>query len=205
MATMTAPAAVVAAAPATAEPAPEFALQPDILTEAVIYLCEKSADDPNFGVIKLVQLLYYSDCAAYLKYGAPITGLTYLHFPHGPYPERWHRLRREMEAAGAVETLYEDGDDGYRRYRLLPCRSARQEMLPAAARAILDEQRERFANFNTAGIAEQARQNGGWRSTEDGEPIPYYTAGILAPPLSANSIKRGRKIANDIARRRQPV
>ncbi len=193
MATMTAPAAVTAAAPATAAPAPEFALQPDILAEAVIYLCEKSADDPNFGVIKLVQLLYYADCAAYLKYGAPITGLTYLHFPHGPYPERWHRLRREMEAAGAVETLYEDGDDGYRRYRLLPCRSARREMLPAAARAILDEQQKRFANFNTAGIAEYARQQLGWRGTEDGEPIPYVAAGSDAPPLTANEIRELRR------------
>lgn len=193
MTTMTAPAPTATVAPAAAEPAPEFDLQPDLLTESVIYLCEKSADDPNFGVIKLVQLLYYADCAAYLKYGAPITGLTYLHFPHGPYPERWHRLRREMEAAGAVETLYEDGDDGYRRYRLLPCRPARTETLPAAARAILDDQRERFADFNTAGIAEYARQQLGWRGTEDGEPIPYVAAGSAAPPLTANEIRELRR------------
>lgn len=194
-------AAATAVAPARAEPMPEFALQRDKLTEAVIYLCEKSADDPNFGVIKLVQLLYYADCAAYLKRGAPITGLTYLHFPHGPYPEQWHQLRREMEAAGAVATLYEYGDDGYQRYRLLPCRTVHPETLSAADCAILDEQRERFADFNTSGIAEHSRQSGGWRSTEDGEPIPYYTAGMLALPLSANAIRIGRELANDIARR----
>ena len=199
MTTNAAPAAAVA--PARAELTPEFALQRDKLTEAVIYLCEKSADDPNFGIIKLVQLLYYADCAAYLKRGAPITGLTYLHFPHGPYPEMWHRLRREMEAAGAVATLYEYGDDGYQRYRLLPGRTVQSETLSAADCAILDEQRERFADFNTAGIAEHSRQGGGWRSTEDGEPIPYYTAGMMAPPLSANAIRIGRELANDIARR----
>ena len=202
MTTMMADAAVASPiAPKSAEPSPEFALQRDKLTEAVVYLCEKSADDPNFGVIKLVQLLYYADCAAYLKRGAPITGLTYLHFPHGPYPERWHRLRWEMEAAGVVETLYEGGDDGYQRYRLLPCRTVQPETLTATDCAILDDQLERFADFNTAGIAEHSRQGGGWRSTEDGEPIPYYTAGMMAPPLSANAIRKGRELANDIASR----
>ena len=74
-----------------------FQLRRDKLIEAIIYLSERSADDPNFGVIKLAKLLYYADCAAYLKHGAPITGVTYLHFPHGPYPEHWYKVRREMQ------------------------------------------------------------------------------------------------------------
>ena len=186
----------------TAPPAPEFPLRPDKLVEAVIYLSQGSADDPNFGVIKLVQLLYHADCAAYLRHGAPITGLTYRHFPHGPYPENWYRIRRRMQKAGDVEILYDDdsGDDGYSRYRLLPNRPAKPEALTAADCAILDEQRQKFAHYNTAGIAEHSRQGMGWRSTEDGEPIPYYTAGMMAPPLSANSIRKGRKLADDLAR-----
>ena len=101
----------------------QFRLRQDKLIEAVIYLSEGSADDPNFSVIKLVHLLYYADCAAYLKHGAPITGATYLHFPHGPYPEHWYKVRRQMQAAGDVEVLYEDSYDGHHRYRLLPNRA----------------------------------------------------------------------------------
>lgn len=183
-----------------------FRLQRDKLIAAVIYLSERSADDPNFGVIKLVQLLYYADCAAYLKYGAPITGLTYLHFPHGPYPEHWHKLRREMQAAGDVEVLYEDGADGHRRYRLLPNRAMQPEALTGNECAILDEQRERFAPFNSAGISERSRLEIGWRATEDGEPISLVTAGMTDPPLSANEIRqlrretqKERRTANDNA------
>ena len=57
------------------------------LIEAVIYLSEISLDDPNFAVAKLVKLRYYADCESYIRHGKPLTGATYLHFPHGPYPE----------------------------------------------------------------------------------------------------------------------
>ena len=183
----------------------QFQLHKDKLIEAALYLSERSADDPNFGVIKLVHLLYYADCAAYLKRGSPITGVTYLHFPHGPYPEHWYKIRREMQAAGDVEVVYEDCDDGNRRYRVLPNRSVKPEVLTDEECAILDEQRERFALFNTAGISEHSRHELGWRDTEDGEPITYDTVGMIALPLSANAIRRGRKIADDIAKRRKSV
>ena len=183
----------------------QFQLRKDKLIEAVIYLSERSADDPNFGVIKLVNLLYYADCAAYLKHGAPITGVTYLHFPHGPYPEHWYKLRREMQGAGDVEVLYEDNNDGHHRYRLLPNRTVKPEVLTDADCAILDEQRERFTQFNAAAISEHSHYELGWRDTEDGEPMPYDTAGMTALPLSANAIRRGRKIADDIAKRRESV
>lgn len=182
-----------------------FQLRKDKLIEAVIYLSERSADDPNFGVIKLVHLLYYADCAAYLKHGAPITGVTYLHFPHGPYPEHWYKIRREMQAAGDVEVVYEDCDDGHRRYRMLPKRTVKPEVLTAEECSILDEQRERFTLFNTAGISEHSHQQVSWRGTEDGEPIPFVTAQATAPPMSANEIRRAQRIANDIAKRRKSL
>ena len=183
----------------------QFQRRKDKLIEAIIYLSERSADDPNFGVIKLVNLLYYADCAAYLKHGAPITGMTYLHFPHGPYPECWHLLRREMQAAGDVEVLYEDSYDGHHRYRMLPNRTVKSDVLTDDDCAILDEQRERFAPFNTAGFAEHSRHQFSWLTTEDGEPLSYVTAGVTDPPMSANQLKQAQRIANDIAKRRRSV
>lgn len=183
----------------------EFQLRKDKLIEAVIYLSERSADDPNFGVIKLVHLLYYADCAAYLKHGGPITGVTYLHFPHGPYPEHWYKVRREMQAAGDVEVLYENDDDGHHRYRMLPNRTVNPEVLTVEECAILDEQRERFALFNTAGISEHSHQQLGWLFTEDGEPIPLVTSQATSPRLSANELREAQRTADDIAKRRKSV
>ena len=162
------------------------------LIEAVIYLSELSIDDPNFGMTKLVKLLYYADCESYMQYGAPITGTTYLHFPHGPYPENWYRVREEMERNGDVEIVYATSIPGYRKYRMFPRRAADLERLTPADKKSLEAQVKRFASFNAAGIEQYSHQEVGWLSTEDGQPIPYALAGVVSPPLSERDIRAGR-------------
>lgn len=159
------------------------------LTEATIYLSQLSVDDPDFGMTKLVKLLYYSDCAAYTQHGKPITGTTYLHFPHGPYPENWYQVRKRMEQNGDVFVMYETAAPGYHRYRLFPRRPANLELLSPDDRAILEEQVKRFGGFNAAGIEQYSHQEVGWLSTEDGEPIPYELAGVASPPLSERAMR----------------
>ena len=178
-----------------------FTLQTDKLVEAVIYLAERSADDPHFGLTKLTKLLYFADAAAYRKHGAPITGATYLHFPHGPYPANWHQLRREMQDAGDVCIDYNHQQGGNRQYWLRPNRAARLESLSAADCAILDEQLAKFAHYNAAGIVEHSQYGLGWLATEDGEPIPYAMSGWTAPPADARTVAKRRQVADDLPRR----
>lgn len=177
-----------------------FKLQKDKLFEAVLYLAERSLDDPNLGIIKLTKLLYFTDVAAYQKRGEPITGVTYLHFPHGPHPKNWHKLRREMELAGDIEALYDHGPIS-RRYRIRPKRPARLETLSADDRAILDEQLEKFASFNTSGVEEHSQYGLGWLVTEDGEPIPWEVSGMMDPPDSINDTMRRIRFAATLTRR----
>lgn len=168
----------------------------DKLIEAAIYLCELSADDPEFVMTKLVTLLYYADCESYMESGEPITGTTYIHFPHGPHPENWYHIRERMEQSGDVEILYDSAAAaGYQHYRVLPLRSANLELLSPYDRESLAAQVRRFSGFNAAGIKHYAHQEVGWRSTEDGEPIPYALAGVFAPSMSANEI-RARRSSN---------
>ena len=63
----------------------------------------------------------------------------------------------------------------------------------------MDEQRQRFADFNAAAIESYSHQEIAWRATEDGEPMDYELAGITAPPLSRNSIRRAQAVADAIA------
>ena len=161
------------------------------LIEAAIYLSELSIDDPNFGMTKLVKLLYYADCESYLQYGKPITGTTYLHFPHGPYPENWYQVREQMERNGDAAVVYETALPGYRKYRMFPRRPANLELLSPDDQKSLGAQVQRFASFNAAGIEEYSHQEVGWLSTEDGQPIPYALAGVVAPPLSEREIRAG--------------
>ena len=167
----------------------KFEQNPAKLAEAVIYLSHLSDDDPNFGMPKLAKLLYYSDCAAYTQHGKPITGTTYLHFPHGPFPENWYRVREQMEQNGDVDVIYETAAPGYHRYRLRPRRPADLELLSPDDRAILDEQVQRFAAFNAAGIEQYSHEEISWLSTDNGEPMPYELSGIVAAPLSDRALR----------------
>ncbi|MDE2785718.1 MAG: Panacea domain-containing protein [Chloroflexota bacterium] len=190
------------------EDEPQFQQRLDKLTEAVVYLVWGSRSDPNFGEPKLVKLLYYADCAAYRRFGAPMTGTTYLHYPHGPYPSDWYKSKRAMQAAGDVQVRQEDVigvHRVYRQHRWIAKRSARSEVLSAAERAILDEQLLRFADFNAAGMEEYSHQELGWLSTEDGEPIPYCMAGLSDAPLSDDELCEAERIAADVARKRTAV
>ncbi len=164
------------------------------LIEATLYVSELSVDDANFGITKLAKLLYYADCDSYVQRGAPLTGTTYLHFPHGPYPQNWYQVRECMERNGDVTVVYDTATSGYQKYRLSPRRAANLECLSLADKEILEAQVQRFAGFNAAGIEEYSRQELGWLSTEDGQPISYELAGIAAPPLSPRKIDAIREV-----------
>ena len=178
-----------------------FSQDLDKLIEAALYLGERSENDPYFGVSKLARLLYYSDCGAYILLGAPITGTTYLHFPHGPYPENWHQARARMEKTGAITVLRDSHAQGYHRYGLLTNRPANREMLAPEELEEMDAQLERFSAYSAAAIEDYSQYEAAWLATEDGQPMAYELAGVAAPPLSQNSIRHGLKVANDIVAR----
>lgn len=185
--------------------APTFELRLDKLTEAVVYLVNGSQNDRNFGETKLVKLLYYADCAAFLQSGEPITGVTYLRYPHGPYPRAWSTRKSAMELAGDVDIFSEELGIDVHRHRWITNRPVVPGILSPQEEAILKEQLERFANFNGTEIADYAHQEFGWILTEPGEPIPYDLAGLSDVPLTDEHIDLARRIAANAASRREEV
>ena len=182
-----------------------FQLRPDKLTEAVVHLVRGSEQDPNFGETKLVKLLYYADCAAYLQTGEPITGVTYLRYPHGPYPEAWATRKRDMELAGIVDIFSEELAADVHRHRWIAGRAAETDVLSPQEAAILSEQLQRFADFNATEIVDYAHQEFGWILTEPGEPIPYDLAGLSDVPITDAQFDVARRIAANAASRPRAV
>lgn len=166
----------------------DHAIEQDKLVEAVIYISHRSMDDPNFSTGKLAKLLYMADCLAYHEHGSSITGATYLHFPNGPYPERWYETRRLMEQDGAVTVVYDQSTQGYHHYYMVPAREPNLELLGSNDVKILDHQVMFFSEFNEAAMENYCRQESGWLSTEDGEPIDWEQTGVLAPPATLRSV-----------------
>lgn len=164
------------------------------LVEAVIYISHQSMDDPNFSIGKLTKMLYMADCLSYHENGSPITGAIYVHFPNGPYPDRWHETRRLMEHDGAVTVVYDDKVQGYHHYHMVPTREANLELLGNDDVKILDHQISFFSGFNEAAMENYCRQESGWLSTEDGEPISWEQTGVLDPPATLRSVAQGAGI-----------
>jgi uncharacterized phage-associated protein len=171
-------------------------------TEAVIHLCTRSIDDPDFGETKLVKLLYYADSAAYQADAEPLTGTTYLHFPNGPFPANWYTIKDELVKTGELEIRLEPIATGIERKRPVAIRPVRAGVLSAEDVAALDQQIERFAGYNANDMVAFSHRELGWRITGDRDPIPYELSRFSAPERDDELIQEARRIAAEDARRR---
>ena len=68
--------------------------------ELMLYISQKSKDDPKFGATKLNKLLFYSDFLAYANLGDSITGFEYQKLEHSPGPRRIMAIRRNLSVKG---------------------------------------------------------------------------------------------------------
>ena len=183
-----------------------FELEWDKFAAAVAYLTERSRNDDNFGVVKLVKLLYYADCAAYQRAGRPITGSGYIHMSHGPYPDNWQAMLQRLEDGNAITVVKEDFPNGQQHHRPLVAAEASTDALSEADRGFLDEQLRRFADFNGKEIEEYSHDEVAWRVTPQGQKIPYELLGIRMPgPVTDDVRARAQRIADHIRKNgRQP-
>ena len=176
-----------------------FPLQWDKLAAAVAYLTERSQNDNHFGFAKLVMLLYYADCAAYMRTGQPITGVTYVHMPHGPYPDDWPGIVQRLEDERAIKILKEYVPKGYWHRRPVAGGSAAMAALDEKEQGFLDEQLRKFADFSAVQIEEYSHDDLAWHVAKQGEVVPYELCGIRRPgPPDEETIARGRRIAKRI-------
>ncbi len=176
-----------------------FSLKWDKLAAAVAYLTERSRHDGPFGFPKLVKLLYYADCAAYIRTGQPITGVTYVHMPQGPYPDDWAAMLKRLEAEQAIKILTEYAPKGYWTRRPVAGDTAATAALTEKELSFLDEQLRRFADFSAEEIEEYSHDELAWRVTAQGAAMPYELCGIRAPgPVTDDVRQRAQRIAEDI-------
>ncbi len=176
-----------------------FPLKWDKLAAAVAYLTERSQHDSHFGFAKLVKLLYYADCAAYIRTSQPITDVTYVHTPHGPYPDDWPAMLKRLEAEQAIKILTEYAPKGYWTRRPVAGHAAAAAALTEKERSFLDEQLRRFADFSVVQIEEYSHDELAWRVTAQGAAMPYELCGIRMPgPVTDDIRQRAQRIADDI-------
>src|SRR6266436_3959963 len=107
--------------------------------ELILYICEKSATDPNFGATKLNKVLFLSDFWAYGNLGKPITGVEYMKLPFGPAPRPLVPIRKEMQENGDLAIQETTLDPTMARKRPVNLRAADLSRFSAEEIAIVDQ------------------------------------------------------------------
>src|SRR5690606_34905726 len=74
------------------------------LAEMIVYISERSAEDPGFGKTKLNKLLRKIDRLAFVEQGEPITGGEYTRQEFGPCPRLFKPVWERMKMLGQIAT-----------------------------------------------------------------------------------------------------
>lgn len=173
------------------------------LEELVLYIAQRSQDDPQFGKTKLAKLLAFIDFLAFERHGEPLTGATYIKLDFGPAPDQLpsalNRLRQAERLHIAKEERYGYDQTGFTA-RDAP--SVEGVFRPGEIR-LVDEVLDRFASWNNTEIQELAhRQFVGWQRAHDGDPIPYDTHYLSPMAPTENEMRQGRELAAAAKRER---
>lgn len=73
--------------------------------EVVLYIAERTKDDPDFGNTKMAKVLFYSDFEAFRELGESITGAEYQAWDHGPYPPKLQSARNMLKNSGRATVV----------------------------------------------------------------------------------------------------
>jgi Protein of unknown function (DUF4065) len=170
--------------------------------ELVLYVCEKSATDRNFGATKLNKILFLSDFWAYAYLGKPITGVEYMKLPFGPAPRPLLPIRKQMERDGELAIQETTLDPEMARKRPVNLRAADLSEFSGEEIAWVDKVLDFCKTATAQGISRYTHRWQGWKAASDGETIPYETVFISEEPLTEFEIARGKEVAARIAKKR---
>lgn len=145
--------------------------------ELIVYLAERSADDPRFGRVKLAKLLFFCDFAAAAELGEPITGACYRKKQHGPLADEELLALRDLKEAGSV-AVEEVEVHGYTQKHIVARRQADISWLTPAQHELIDATVDRYWDDDATALSDLSHSFPGWALAEPNDPIPYHTVFI---------------------------
>lgn len=168
------------------------------LKELIVYISEKSEDDPSFGDTKLNKILFFSDFLSYGAHGRPITGAVYQKLPYGPAPRRLLPARDALKKEKAVETVQKGR--ALKRTVTVNRRAANTRLFSQDELDVVDEVIELLRDMNGYAVSELShRLSAGWNLAEIKEDIPYDSIFLsVGEELTPYEIERGQKLAAEL-------
>jgi Antitoxin SocA-like, Panacea domain len=160
------------------------------LRELIVYLAQRSTDDPRFGRVKLAKLLFFCDFAAYSEFGEPLTGSCYRKKAHGPLADDELLALRDLEDSGSIE-IQEVGVYMYTQKRIIPLRDPDISWLTPKQHSLVDEILKRHWDDHATDLSGLSHEFPGWDLAEWDEEIPYNRVYISREGPTQADIDRG--------------
>ncbi len=164
------------------------------LKELMLYVADRSVDDPDFGATKLNKILAACDFEAHAVLGSAITGVPYQKLEHGPAPRRLLPLQRELIAAGEAALLPRTVAS-YTQQRLVALRTPDLTVFTGPEMSLIDGIIGRCRGHSAAELSRASHAADGWKTAAIGDDIPYSTAYWSAHGLTSDDIERARELA----------
>jgi hypothetical protein len=151
---------------------PQF--DPDKLKALVHYICWRCEDPTKLGSVKLYKILWRSDFNAYLEFGNPVTGATYVKRQFGPVPSAAlsaiQELEREHKLSTRVVEYY-----GREKKEFFALERPDFSLFSAEEISLVDKEIEYVTEEHTARSISEESHDDIWKMARIGEEIPYYT------------------------------
>lgn len=171
---------------------PEF--DQEKFSELLLYIAQKSADDPRFGAVKLNKILFFSDFIAYRRLGKPITGATYQRLNEGPAPRQMMPTRRIMVSMRELDIELRPYFNGLQQ-RIVALRPAKLGVFSADELEIVDEVIAELWDMTARDVSDYSHRELGWILAKPGDVIPYETAWLSSDPLPQEAEEYGLSVA----------
>lgn len=156
--------------------------------EFVLYVADKSGDDPYFGATKLNKILFFSDFLAYAVLGRPISGAVYEKQNHGPVPREIRHVRQQfIENNEAV--IQNRQHLGYTQKCLVPLRHPNLADFTGEEITLIDQVIAALQGKTASETSEFShRAVPAWHVAQLGEEIPYETAFLSTRSLTEGEV-----------------
>ena len=151
--------------------------------EVLLYVLEKIGARSNIGEAVICKLLYFIDFDFYEKYEEQLIGAKYIKNHHGPTPAAFSEIVKQMEENEEVVRVIKKYFQ-YDQKKYLPLRKADLSKLTALEKEHIDQEIERFKDFNAAKMKEYSHNDVPWIGTENLKIIDYESVFYRTPEYS---------------------
>jgi hypothetical protein len=159
--------------------------------EALVYVCTRCSDAKNWGMVKLLKILFFADFESYERRGETITGAAYYKLRQGPVPTDTKSLQDQMIADGDIGIEVRQVID-YHEKRPVALREPDMGVFSGEEVRIIDQMIEWIKPMTAKRVSDVSHRHIGWQIVEMGQKIPYEMALLTQPHeriLSAATIK----------------